>query len=551
MGKAASSMRLPLTLTVVWAALWLAGSWWTASDLEAAIQTGADRALRESGTAFKRVTAEVAGTKVILSGMVSREADIQTATERLRARLRLPSSWGLSRPDADHLQVEPRLSVDRKPFGWGLLTVNASKTQLFGVTGSLTEAGRVETALRSALSIGQELTSKLEADPDRVQEHHEAPPKLESAAGFTREALTFGLVAVTRWDEPWQVLDLSRPFEQLRQQCIATGVPSADWEEHLSGVVRGVQDARTVALSTLQEQRRLAAQPAGHVVLAVRGDTVLLKGELGSPQAMDLLRESTERSIAGRRLVNELLHDPQRRPETDVRKLTTEMPALPSGNTARLLSVGTLDAGWRVIDLSQIDVEDANSILPGMLPAGADRRLMIGDIAATASWIFSIDSSPSMALAPKPTAYLFLVLVGHQALLYGAVPEEALRVQAESTIRQRYPALELLSKLRVDPHSISGETPLATLSALPAHPGAETSGLLALALLGEEWRTKPARASLLEAHTLAQSGLLPESFSVNVLMPDVLDASTIIRAHLKLHEQTSPPGIPLQIIGPR
>lgn len=544
-------MRLPLTLTVVWAAFWLTGSWWTASDLEAAIQTSADRALRESGAILKRVNAEAAGDRVILSGMVSREGDMQAATQRLRARLRLPNAWGLSRPEAELLRVESQLSVDRKPFGWGLLTVNASKAQLFGVTGSLAESGRIESLLRPALAGGPELTSHLDVDPDRVQEHDQTPSRLETAEGFTREALAFGLVAVTRWDGSWQVLDLNRPFEQIRKQCLATGAALAEWEETISGVVRAVQDARKIALSTLQEQRRLSALPAGHVVLAVRADTVLIKGELGSPQATNLLREATERSIGSRRLVNELLHDPQRRFDNDVRKLATEMPALPVGNAARLLAVGTLEAGWRVLNLKQIDVEDANSILPGMLPAGSDRRLMIGDIAAAAGWIFSIDSAPSAAPAAKPTAYLFLVLVGHQALLYGAVPDEALRVQTQSAVRQRYPALEVISKLRVDPHSTSGETPLITLGALPAHPGAETSGLLALAFLGEEWRTKPARASLLEAPTLAQSGLLPATFSVNVLMPDLLDASGVIRSHLKLHEQTSPPGIPLQIIGPR
>jgi hypothetical protein len=150
-----------------------------------------------------------------------------------------------------------------------------------------------------------------------------------------------------------------------------------------------------------------------------------------------------------------------------------------------------------------------------------------------------------------PTAYIFLAFAGHRLLLYGAVPDEALRSQIGSAIRQRYSMLELTNHLRVDPDARAGELPMLTLGALPASPGAETSGLLALARVGEAWRTKPARASLLDATTLAQAGLLPEGMSVNTIMPDVLDAAPIIRAHLQLHERTSPPGIPQQIIGPR
>ncbi len=551
MERPAYSMRLPLTLTVAWAALWLAGSWWTASDLEASIQSGADHVLQEAGHPFKHVQATAAGITVALTGMVPEAALADKAADLLRSRLQLPHQWLKSQPAGALIHIQTDLRVNEKPTGWGLLAANASSAQLFGITATAEEALRVVQALRPAFSGGPELASHLEVHPSLVIETETPSSPIESAEGFNREALSLGFVAITRWGQPWQILDLSRPFEQARQQGLALGIPASLWDEEIGGVVRGIQEARASALNALMEHRRLSSQPPGHVVLAVRADTVLLKGELGSHQAEKLLREAVTRSIGTRRLVDELLHDSQRRPDDDVRKLATELPPLPSGNTARLLAVGTLEAGWRVIDLEQIDIEDANSILPGMLPNGADRRLMIGDIAAAASWVYSISSSTSAPQPTRPTSYLFLVLVGHRSLLYGAVPDQAMKAQSESAVRKRYPTLELTSKLRVDPYSVAGESPLMTLGSLPPNPGAETSGLLALALLGEEWRTKPARASLLEAGTLAQSGLLPEDFPINVLLPDVLDASPIIRAHLSLHEKSSPPGIPLQIIGPR
>lgn len=545
-------MRLPLTITVAWAALWLVGSWWAAVDLQAAIQAGATRTLQEAGVAMKRVEAKASGQSVTLTGVVRQPGDVEKAVDCLNKSMRLPEAIGWAKNRSPIRDVRPQLQVDLKPVGWGMLAVNASKAQLMGLTGSKTESEELESQVRRSFSGGPELHVDLEVNPEQVHEADAPTAGVEEMEGFDRQALQFGLVALTRWGGAWQRLDLDRPLEQLRQQVIAFGLPENQWEEQLGGVVRRIQDARQLALSNHNEERRKDSLPIGHVVLAVRADTILLKGELGSEPAERLVVDAVQRAAGTRRLIDELLHDPQRRPEQDMRKIVTELPDLPSGNSARFLAVATASAGWRTIDLSQIDVEDANSILPGMLPAGADRRLLIGDVASAALWIHSISSSsPSTVPKIKPTAYLFLALVGHRALLYGVVPDEGLRTQIESSVRKRYPALELESALRIDPHAVAGESPPFTLGTLPAYPGAETSGLLAFALVGEDWRTKPARASLLEAAMLAQSGLLPESFPVNMLLPDIMAAAPVIRNHLKLHEQTAPPGIPLQIIGPR
>lgn len=544
-------MRLPLTITVAWAALWLVGSWWCAVDLEAAIQTGASKVLLQAGIPMKRVEARASGQSVHLVGSVRQPGDVEKAVALISTSLQMPHSLGVQKSASAVRSVTAKLDVDLKPVGWGLLAINGAHVQLVGITSSTAESERLGTQLRRAFSGGSEVRVDLEADPEQVHEADAPTPSADQIEGFDPKALQLGLVAIVRWGGPWKMLDLERPLEKLRQESLTFGLPADLWEERLGGLVRRIQDVRRVALASQREQRRQESLPAGHVVLAVRADTILLKGELGSPQAERILREAVQRAVGTRRLVDELLHDPQRRPESDMRKLVAGMPSLPTGNSARFLAAGTADAGWRVIDLAQIDVEDANSILPGMLPAGSDRRLMIGDVASAAVWIHSISASSNTQPKIKPTAYFFLVLVGHRALLYGAVPDEGLRTQTESGIRQRYPALQLDSQLRVDPHSVAGESPLFTLGTLPAYPGAETSGLLAFALVGEEWRTKAARASLLEAATLAQSGLLPDGFPVNILLPDLLAAAPFIRSHLKLHEQTAPPGIPLQIIGPR
>ena len=544
-------MKLPLLFTVAWAALWLVGSWWAADGLEKDIAGAARNLLAAQGREFEQVVPQVAGQTVLLKGVVRHPDDGARLTKLIHEQLRLPEALGAGKQVSPaQLVITSDLRTDLRPAGWGLLVANPQGVRLMGLAGSESESVRVASELAPLVS-DLKVSNEVESDPEAALESDRPTKGLDQAAGFTRDALKSGLAAFARWGGDWTILDLGRPNEHLRKDLVEMGLPQRVWEEKAGPALQALQDQYATHLAVVREQQKRNAQAVGYVVLAVRADTILIKGELGDEPARVLVADKIKLAAGERRVIDELAFNPNRRPQSDAYKLTSSLPQLPRGNTAKMLAVGTLATGWKVLNLADIDVEDANTIMPGMLPADADRRLLIADVAGAAVWVNSILGRPEGDPVMKPPGHLFMAIAGTQVMLRGRVADEPTRTLVESAVRKRYPALEPDIVLRVDPACEVAPDYLQTLGLLPTAPGPDTSGLLAFAIVGDVWQTKPARASLLEPDTMARSGLIPEEFPINTVLPDVLDVAPTLKAHFKLHERTAPRGIPMQTIGPR
>jgi hypothetical protein len=544
-------MKSALIVFVAWAALWLAGSWWAAAALQVEIQAAADVVLKDAGPAASGVSAVVSGQKVALTGSLRPGVEADTLVARLQDKTRLPGAW------ADGVKLNPisqittsALQQDTRRAGWGLLAADGARALLLGHAHDETEALRISSQLRPLLT-GGVLDSRLEADPESYLPQITLTDTTALEQSVRASGWKSGVLAFARWGGKWEVLSLDQPRERLRLQLKNLGVQDQFWNEVLSAEVARLQDVREKTLAARKVEDHQRQLPPGHVVLAVRADTWLIRGELGPGEAAEVLLQHVQQLAGQRRVINQLRVSALRQTNDDARPLVQSLPVVPDGNLARWVSVGTSADGWKIVPLAEIDLEDANSIMPGMLPSSVDHRLMVADVAEAAVWVNSIMTEPKVDMPPSPPAHLFMVIVGTSVFVRGSLPTEALRTQAEQAIKKRYPQLHTEVILEVEPGSVAGESPLQTLGLLPSAPSTDTSGLLAFALVGEPWNTKAARASLLDAQTLAASGLVPSAFPINRLMPEVLDVAPAIMEHLRAFERTAMPGIPPQTIGPK
>jgi hypothetical protein len=229
----------------------------------------------------------------------------------------------------------------------------------------------------------------------------------------------------------------------------------------------------------------------------------------------------------------------------DVQPLVSTLPKLPPGRLATLLAIGTPQSGWTTLDIDAIDLQDDSTLGGDALPAGLDRRLVLPDVLSTVAWLHSINTKPAPRNPNLRVPHLLLAVIGDRVLVRGVVAAESERTQIETAARQRYDTRALEVAIRLDATCAPTDSILPTIGSLPAAPALNTTGLLAVAIAGETWRTHTLRVDLLDATGLEKSGLVPEDVPLLQLMPDVLAIADLAKAHLGTI-QSAPPGIPLQ-----
>ncbi len=538
-------LRLPLLL---WLVLWLAGSFGAAWSLQRAVTRAASQVLAaraESWATSTHLHASASGRALFLRGVAARESDVVSAMSGLRSEVRVPGWFGLG-PSFDPVRrLQDDVRHERLPSGWGVLSASAAAVRMFGATGSVMERERVVTGLRTGGNSVGSVDAQIDVDDATWVESDHLEKTLGTTPLLTPEARKQGLLAVARWGDEWKVLDLEAPVEKLRHELLAGGMSDQAWIEAVAGEVERLRDQHRSWLAVRDAEARRASLPPGHVVLALRADTILVRGEIGDAEARDLLLDKIRLTAGERRLITELRFTANRRSEKDVAKLTASLPKLAPGRMATMLAVGTPSGGWTELSLATIDAQDESTLGADALPAGLDRRLVLPDVLVAVSWLHSIDSEPTTRDAAHPLPHLVLAGIGDRILVRGAVPDEATRAQVETAVRSRYEARKIDVAIRLDAQCEPVEAILQTTSSLPAAPALNTTGLLAVAVAGDAWRTRTIRADLLSAAGIEKSGVLPPGLPVLQIMPDVLDIAGAARAHLS-KVQSAPPGIPLQ-----
>ncbi len=523
------SLRL---LALLWGMLWLGGSFWAASSLRSTMQQHADERLAQAGPLFKDIRPVVSGLSVTLTGKAGRASDLAQAADFMKSDLRIPSFLGSSYAFNPVRSVVNEITLELRPQGWGVLAATSGAVHLRGIAGSAMEANRLGLAVRSAGQLGPGFTSDLEADGERFIESASLETTLQSTPALTDQVKKLGLLAVTTWGRPWQMLDVAKPAETLRQDIQALGLPDDAWETDLYAEVERVRTARADHEADEKESQRLAALAPGHVILALRGEEVLVRGELGSERAAQLLADAIRLAAKDRIVIDELAHSSHRRPDETSRLLATSLPSLPSGMLVKFVAVGTPEAGWKVIEPEALNVEDLSTLTQAMLPTGLDLRLVLPDMKTSLVWLHSIDSTPIDRGGPRHAPWFMLAAVGKHVYLRGAVADEAVRTQVKAAARRLYSGRELDADVRLDASCLSLGQALQTLATLPSPPPVDAPGFIAFAFSGDEWHSQPASLHLLETSGLQASGLLPGGVSTNVLLPDILAVAPAVRSHL-------------------
>lgn len=534
------SWWLPLLL---WAVLWLAGSFWCAVGLQQDIAKAAQAAL--FNPEGPRLTAEARGRQVVLHGTVHRESDVQLAREKLASELRVPGLLSLGSKINPVESVRSEVEMDLKPEGWGLLVATSRQVRLIGQCGSAFESQRIEGSLAAGTRFTAPMRNDLIVDGDALVESDRLELTTGSPLEIRDENLKQGVIAFARWGSGWQRFDSAQPSEALRQQLLVAGLPAQAWPEGASDEVQRARVAHSHWIAAQQQEKRLAMLPPGHVVLAQRGDTLLLRGELGTPQLCSLILGAVTKASPQRRVVDELVPSVHRRPETDASLLASTVPPMAGGLLSKMLAVGTPASGWRRIDLTTLDIQDEGTFGPDILPLGLDLRLVLPDVLTALTWLHSINHEPFKPSEGKVLPHLLLAAAGDRVFLRGAVAEESVRAQIESAARRLYVGRVVDSSIRLDSACMATNTILQTVTSLPVLPAQNTTGLFGIAVAGQVWQSRPLRAAWLDEAGLAASGLLPLNVSAAQVMPDVLDLASPLAAHLGTVSQAAP-GIPLQ-----
>lgn len=534
------SWWLPLLL---WAVLWLAGSFWSAVGLQRDLARAAQAALHQPDG--PRLSVEARGRQVVLHGKVHRESDVQRAREKLANDVRLPGVLSLGWKINPVESVRSEVDLDLKPEGWGLLVATSRQVRLIGQCGSAFESQRIEGSLNVGGRLAAVMRNDLEVDGDALVESDRLELTTGSPLDITDEGLRRGVIAFARWGTAWHRLDSAQPAEALRQQLLAAGMPAQAWPEGVSDEVQRARVAHSHWVAAQQQEKRLAMLPPGHVVLAQRGDTLLLRGELGTPQLCSLVIGAVAKASPQRRIVDELVPSVHRRPETDASLLATTVPTMAGGFLSKMLAVGTPSSGWRRIDLAALDIQDESTFGPDLLPLGLDLRLVLPDVLTALAWVHSINPEPLKPSEGKVLPHLLLAAAGDRVFLRGAVAEESVRAQIEAAARRLYIGRVVDSNIRLDSACMAASTILQTVTSMPALPAQNTTGLLGIAVAGQVWQSRPLRAAWLDEAGLAASGLLPPNVSAAQVMPDMIEIASPLSAHLGNVRQSAP-GIPLQ-----
>lgn len=528
---------------LLWTVLWLAGSLWSAAGLQHEIGRAAQAVLFHSDG--PRLSATARGRQLVLQGTVHRESDVQRAREKLLREVRVPGLLSLGSKFNPVESVRSEVELDLKPEGWGVVVATSHQVKLTGRCGSEFESQRVEGSLNAGGRLSAQLRNDLGVDGDTFIESDRLEGTTHSALSLDDASRARGLIAFARWGSAWQSFDPSQPAESLRQQLLAAGLPASAWTEGVSDEVQRARVAHSHWVAEQEQVKRLATLPPGHVVLAQRGDTVLLRGELGTPQLCSLIVGAVSKAAVQRRIVDELVPSVHRRPESDASLLATTVPPMAGGLMSKMLAVGTPSSGWRRIDLAALDIEDESTFGPDLLPLGLDLRLVLPDVLTALTWLHSINHEPRKPAEGKILPHLLLAAAGDRVFLRGAVAEEAVRAQVVAAARRLYVGRVVDADIRLDSACSPTSTILQTVTSLPVLPAQNTTGLFGVAVAGQVWQSQPLRAAWLDEAGLAASGLLPPNVSAAQVMPDLLGLVSPLTAHLGRVSQSAP-GIPLQ-----
>lgn len=471
------------------------------------------------------------GLRAVLSGQV-RQANQRTELEtRVRERLHLPGGWF---PEFQPvLGLRNELAVVPYPPGWLALAVSGRHAELAGRLGSDFEARDAARLLTERWqATGGRLQARVTADPDRFDE---APDLEATLSGFPSPPPTEGpdsaQIHLARAGGGWTRLPPEATEERLREQAAEHGLEAADWER-VRGLVERVRRQQELERARLAEAKRQAGLPPPHLLLAARGDRLLVRGEVASLGLKRSLLNALIEALPGHRVLDDLRVNSDRRSATPFEPVPVEQLPPPDREEDSQLLLGVPGAGWQALP-ARADAASLEAAWLPHLPADLPPEHLAGDVRmATDGLRGDARGIPDLPVPAQPS-FLTLALLPDKVILAGQLAEEPLHARLLDAVRRAYAgravvlADGLLARGTCTPTASIEQTALS----LPPLPRPGEPARLAFARPGGVWQTVAVTGEQLAAGGLAKTGLLPENFPAAMAELSLLEAFDHLRAY--------------------
>ncbi len=489
--------------------------------------------LAELDTGHGPVQLHFEGLRAVLSGQVRRASQRAELETRVRERLRLPGGWF---PEFQPvLDLRNELTVVPYPPGWLALAVNGRHAELAGRLGTDLEARDAARLLTERWqAAGGRLLARVNADPTRFDE---APDLETTLSGFPGPPPADGpdsaQIHLARAGGGWTRLPPDATEERLREEAAEHGLEAADWGR-VRGLVERVRRLQELERTRLAEAKRQAGLPPPHLLLAARGDRLLVRGEVASLGLKRSLLNALIEALPGHRVLDDLRVNPERRAVTPFEPVPVEQLPPPDRAEDSPLLLGVPGAGWHALP-ARADAASLEAAWRTPLPSDLPPERLAGDVRIATDWLRGDARGIPDLPVPAQPSFLTLALLPDKVILAGQLAEEPLHARLLDAVRRAYAgrAVVLADGLLARGTCMPTESIEQTALSLPPLPRPGEPARLAFARPGGVWQTVAVTGELLGAGGLAKSGLLPENFPAAMAELSLLEAFDHLRAYPK------------------
>jgi len=473
------------------------------------------------------------GLRMVLSGKVRQEAQRLELARRLRDEPWLPGRWLSMLLPA--LPLRNELAVTPYPPGWLALAVSGRHAELVGWLATAEEARDAARLLEDRWqAAGGRLRTRISADPARFDEAPDLAATLSrlpvppAADGPDSEQIHLASAG-----GPWTRLPPDASDDVLRGQAVHHRLSETEWREVRELCVQ-VRERQTQERARLAEAARQARLPPPHILLAVRGNRLLVRGELASLGLKRSLLNALIDAFPGHRVLDDLRVNPDRRAVAAFAPVPAERIPAPDQDAGGSLLLGLPGGGWQTLPARADDASLEQAWIQ-VLPADLPPEQLADDVRMAADWLRGdARGIPSLPVPAQPS-FLTLALLPDKVILAGQLAEEPLRARLVEAARRAYAgravllADGLLARGTCEPADGIEQTALS----LPPLPRTGEAPRLAFALPGQVWTILPAAPALLQPGGLSAGGLLPAGFPAAMAEHSLAEAFDHLRPLLQ------------------
>jgi hypothetical protein len=323
-------------------------------------------------------------------------------------------------------------------------------------------------------------------------------------------------------------MKLSEGDDALRDQAAELGVKEEQWKKDIAPLLATLRKDNVSATEQAKQSAALEKLPLGHLLIAVRDQRILLRGEVGSAAIKRALLDEALEIFPARRIHDDIRVNAARRPIADFGPFTTALLPASDAEEEKAFHLGISGQAWLPLDWRG-SREEAS--WKGKLPEGLDPALLREDNALLIDFLQGSDANMPPIARTQP-AFIMLALIGNKALLSGQIAEPSLHAQLIAAVKTAYApgVVTEADSFAVRGHCQPSDDVLHTAKSLPPR---GDKPQLAFATPGGTWEVREVTPALIEPGALAKSGLLPEDIPANLIEEAAADTLEQLRALLR------------------